>query len=165
MGKHKLVSKVCRQCMCQQGWSSWDHTAQLSPHNHTSIDLAKDTQPFWMTDVIDSIGKWIWCTVCESVCKQADVCVCVCVSICLPAPECTRSVHGPFCYLAYITSDWLRTFNNAEGPSVSSQSRATCTIQDVLGKQWLDCVMSRDRKTMTFFLGKVTALPMPGDIW
>lgn len=43
-------------------------------------------------------------------------------------------VHGPFCYLDYITSAWLRTFIDAESPSVSSRSRATWTMQDELGK-------------------------------
>lgn len=46
----------------------------------------------------------------------------------------------------------MRTFIDARRASVLSQSRATWTTRDNVGKLWLDCVMDRGRGTMTFFL-------------
>ena len=102
-------------------------------------------------------------TLWNSVCKQA----CVYVYL-FTYTWVYLDAHRTLCNLGYITSAtsaWLKTFIDAESPSVPSQSGATWTMQDELGKLWLDCVMSRERKTMTFFLGKVTAQPVQGDIW
>lgn len=63
-------------------------------------------------------------TLWKSVCKQA------CVYVYLDA-------RRTFCNLGYITSATsalLKTFIDAESPSVPSQSGATWTIQDELGK-------------------------------
>lgn len=73
----------------------------LSPYNHTSTYLVKDTQLLRITVVIDSTKKGHGAQ-CNSVCMQAGAHMCV------------------LRYLDCIASDWLRTFIDAESGPVSS---------------------------------------------
>lgn len=91
--------------------------------------------------------------------SAVDLCICLLTRVRL-------DVKRPLCNLVCVTSAWLRTFINAKTPSISSQSEATWTIQDELSELWLDCDMSRRRrKTMTFFLGKMTVRLVWRGIW
>lgn len=139
--------------MCQLGWSSLKLTAQLSPYNHTSAASVTDTQPVWITDRTGSTGNGYGAR-CEKGCVCKQVSACVSVHLHGSALWCAQAILLSGLHLISLV---IRTFIDAESPSASSQSKATWTMQEEVGKLWLDCATSRERKTMSFFLGEVTA--------